>query len=143
MDSKRTFRRGQAMLIAVLSLGGAMLGAIAIAGILLLYQVRASTNSASSARAVFAADTGINWTLFSIFCSTETIAGNPRCTAALPAPAPFLNGASDEITCYDAGNNSVDCFNNPAVKYAVSIGTSLGARRAFFVNLATASTTFP
>jgi hypothetical protein len=57
-------RSGQAMLIAVLSLGGAILGATTVAGLLTLYQIRATTDTANSAKAIFAADTGTEWALF-------------------------------------------------------------------------------
>ena len=52
---------GQAMIIAILSLGGAILGATTLAGFLLLYNIRATTNSVNSAKAIFAADAGLNW----------------------------------------------------------------------------------
>lgn len=49
------------MLATVLILSGTILGATTIAGILMLYQVRQSTNIGNSAKAIFAADTGIEY----------------------------------------------------------------------------------
>jgi hypothetical protein len=144
MISHGNSRRGQAMLIAVLSLGGAMIGAIAIAGFLTLYQVRASTDSVNSAKAIFAADTGINWALYSAFCAYDTDSlGDPRCSGAPVAPATLSDGATVLIQCYDASADSIDCFDDPGETYAVSGGTSLGARRSFYVNLLVATSTFP
>ena len=55
------------MLIAVLTLGGAILGATTLAGLLMLYQIRATTDTENSAKAIFAADAGVNWALYSYF----------------------------------------------------------------------------
>jgi hypothetical protein len=46
---KTNSRSGQAMLIAVLALGGAILGATTVAGLLTLYQIRATTDTARAA----------------------------------------------------------------------------------------------
>ena len=59
------------MLIAVLSLGGAILGATAVAGLLTLYQIRATTDTENSAKAIFAADAGIGMGAFNHYCATD------------------------------------------------------------------------
>ena len=46
------------MLLAVLTLGATMLGATTIAGLLMVYQIRQTTDFENSAKAVFAADAG-------------------------------------------------------------------------------------
>lgn len=55
---------GQVMLATVLILSGTILGATTIAGILMLYQVRQSTNIGNSAKAIFAADTGLEYEFY-------------------------------------------------------------------------------
>ncbi len=118
----RRARSGQALLIAILTLGGAMLGATTLAGLLMLYQIRATTDSVNSAKAVFAADSGINWVLFDYF----------NASVAEPTSS-FANGASDFIVCSDSKGAAIDCGNASATS-AFSRGTSLNSQRAFVVN---------
>jgi hypothetical protein len=73
------------MLLTVLVLSGTILAATTIAGILMVYQIRQSTSSSDSAKAVFAADAGIEWALYNSFKDPD-----------LPAPI-FTNGASVEV----------------------------------------------
>ncbi len=51
--------RGQVMLASVIILGGILASATAIAGILMVYQIREASDSENSAQALFAADSGI------------------------------------------------------------------------------------
>ena len=125
------------MLIAVLSVGGAILGATTIAGLLTLYQLRASTDAEASAKAIFAADSGVEWTFFDFFCQTKG-----RCSGAVPLPA-MSNGATVAATCYDStGVTTVACNSASAVS-AITKGTSLSTKRAFFLDLTAATATFP
>ena len=60
-------RNGQVMLMSVIMLGGILLSAAAIAGLLTVYQIRAANDVVNSAKAVFAADSGIevvSWCFF-------------------------------------------------------------------------------
>lgn len=60
-------KEGQVMLISVIMLGGILLSAAAIAGLLTVYQIRAANDVVNSAKAVFAADSGIevvSWCFF-------------------------------------------------------------------------------
>ena len=59
------------MILAVLMLGGAILGVTAIAGLLMLYQIRQSTDFRNSATSIFAADTGVEWAFYNFFQSAE------------------------------------------------------------------------
>ncbi len=59
------------MLLTVILLSGTVLGATTIAGILTLYQTRQSTNVSDSAKAIFAADTGLEWELYKRFKEDE------------------------------------------------------------------------
>ncbi len=130
------FCTGQAMLITVLSLGGAILGATALAGFLIVYQIRSATDFADSAKAVFAADAGTEWALDSYF--------NPNDPPAPTSSLPFSNGASIAVVeCNDGsgvqypfGPSPADCNDsNPKISlssgYAHVVGAAAGTRRAF------------
>lgn len=82
---KTNRRSGQALLVSVIMMGGALLGAAAIAGVLMLYQIRQSNNVGDSAKAVFAADAGIEWQTYCTF-----VTGSDSC----PSAPTFTNGAS-------------------------------------------------
>jgi hypothetical protein len=115
-------RRGQAMILTVLALGGMMLGATTIAGLLLTYQIRQATDLAASSRAIYAADAGLELALYQFF-------RNPN----EPAPA-FLNGAAVAVTCYDNGGGAVPCGNEN--NYTVRAKGTFGAvNRAFELTL--------
>jgi hypothetical protein len=126
------------MLITVLSLGGTILGATAIAGLLMLYQIRSATDFANSAKAVFAADAGTEWAQYNYF--------NPTSTLELSPPS-FSNGSIVSVTCYAAdGTVLQDAYGDPLcgaignattsfASYAIARGISLDAKRAFLVNL--------
>ncbi len=137
-------RSGQAMLIAILALGGAMIAATAIAGFLILYQIRSSTDSLNSAKAIFAADAGADFGLFNYYCATTSTQNPiPRCTSA-PVMGPFSgSGATVTVTCYDANNSTTACYNNSSVTYIVSRGTSESSSRAFYEQILSTSTIFP
>lgn len=135
------------MLLAVLSLGGAIMGATAIAGLLMLYQIRATTDSENSAKAIFAADSGVEWALFDYYCDTTSTA-NPtsRCMGATREQAmPALsNGAAIQVDCYDnTGVATTTCSNTSTVATAVSRGSSLDSRRAFTLFVTSVTSTLP
>ncbi len=67
INVKSSAQKGQAMLVTVLALSGTILGATTIAGLLMLYQIRQSTDAVNSAKAVFAADAGMEWGLYKFF----------------------------------------------------------------------------
>jgi hypothetical protein len=125
-------RSGQAMIIATLTLGGAILGATALAGLLTLYNIRSTTDSENSAKAIFAADAGINWALYSYFNSSSS-----------PALPTFLNSAVLTVTCEEAdGITRVACTNASATQ-ATAEGSAGGSARAFSLNLLGATSTLP
>jgi uncharacterized membrane protein len=115
--------RGQAMLLTVLALGASILGVTTIAGMLMLYQIRATGNSVQSARAVFSADSGVEWALF-------------ERTQTTTATSSFANGATDDIICFDATGTTItpDCTTASGAAQAISKGQSGNSRRAFFVS---------
>ncbi len=127
------------MILAVLTLGGAILGVTAIAGLLMLYQIRQSTDFQGSAKSVFAGDAGIEWALYNYFQPP------PGAPAQPPSPLPvFSNGASLDVTCYDNNSpaNVVACDDTANASSAIAKGTAGGTKRAFFVDLTDATSAF-
>jgi hypothetical protein len=133
-------KKGQAMLIAVLSLGGAMLGVTTIAGLLILFQLRQTGNAQNSAKAIFAADGGLEFALYDFYCTLTT---PPRCPPAPVLSSPFPNGAAVAVTCYDNAGAATDCGSTSTAATAISKGTALTSRRAFFLDIINATSALP
>lgn len=116
---------GQVMLLTVLVLGGTILGATTIGGLLVLYQLRQTADLANSTKAVFAADAGIEWGLYEFFKSPAQGFLTPT----------FSNGATSLTTCYKdaAMSQSADC-NASGIIIIVSKGESGNAKRAFKIS---------
>jgi hypothetical protein len=110
-------REGQIMMITVVVLGTTLLSATVVAGLLLILQIREGGNLASSARAFYAADAGIEWGLYAFTKGTT-----------LTTPV-FTNGAQSSVTCYDAANAVTDC-NTSSTKAIRAVGSSGNASRA-------------
>lgn len=115
-------KKGQVMILSVLALGGTILGATTIAGLLMVYQLRSTSDIANSAKAIFAADTGIDWMLYQF--------SKPSSTDPQPA---FSNGASVTAICYDSSSSVVDCRGSSAATFR-SIGRSGSSYRALELN---------
>ena len=115
------------MVLTVVTLGGALLGATTIAGLLMLYQIRQGADVNQSARAVFAADTGIEWGLYNLLCQTDP----SKTPCPIPELPTFRNGASVEVKCLnDAGDEVPLC--DPATTVTIrSLGRSGNVARAF------------
>ena len=116
---------GQAMISSVLAIGGAILGATTIAGLLMAYQVRQAGDLAHSQGAIFAADAGVECCLYAVY------KGGGSCTGQ-QSTITLENGASALVSCYDNSNNLTDC--NSSAASALSVGTSINAKRAFLIN---------
>lgn len=69
---------GQAMLLTVMLLSSAILGATSLAALLVLFQLRQATDAKASTKAIFAADSGIECVLFERIIGTGdyTICGS-------------------------------------------------------------------
>jgi|SRR3989344_894756 len=117
-----TTKKGQVMILSVLALGGTILGATTIAGLLMVYQLRSTSDVANSAKAIFAADTGIDWMMYQ-FAKPDSTDSGPM----------FSNGASFTATCYDSFSNAVDCRDPSAVTFH-SVGRSGNSYRALELN---------
>ena len=98
------------MVLTVTLLSSVILGATTIAGLLMLYQLRQSTNVSDSASAVYAADAGLEYEFFRLY-------KNPAYSAPI-----FLNSAS--VTTTVNGTTSVQ-----------SVGRTGNVARAFEANL--------
>lgn len=93
-------QRGQVMLVTVLLLFGALLSATTIAGVLTLYQLRQATDVNNSARAIYAADSGIEWRIYKLAQDNFSCVDCPSGSAC---PQPVLaNGATFTVTCSSA-----------------------------------------
>ena len=57
--NNRVSTAGQVMILSVMMLGGILLSSATVAGLLMLYQIKASNDVVNSAKAVFAADAGL------------------------------------------------------------------------------------
>jgi hypothetical protein len=125
-------RSGQAMLLAILTLGATMLGATTIAGLLMLYQIRQVTNFRDSAAAIFAADAGTEWELYSYFKQTD-----------IPPPSNLGNGATVSAICYDATGASSACSDATDTVEAISVGSAGNTKRAFIATFAGAPGSLP
>lgn len=124
------------MLLTILTLGSTILGATTIAGFLMLYQIRQSTDLANSGKAIFAADAGVEWATYSYVTSLR--AGTP--VPLTPQPT-FSNGATVSAVCRNSCSPSrvVDCSKiavppeDPceSAHEVRSVGTAYSASRAF------------
>ncbi len=111
------------MLLSIITLGAIMLGATAVSGFLVIYQLRMSSDAADSAKAIFAADTGIEWGIYQFSKPSST------------APVPVLpNRTFFDLACYDSFSNNVPC-TYPSVSTIRSSGRSGIANRAFELGL--------
>src|SRR3989344_9458370 len=102
---------GQVLILTVLILSGTVLAVTTIAGILMVYQIRQTGNVTDSAKAIFAADTGLEWELYKKIKDPD-----------YPKPV-FTNRADVETSISEDGQ---------AIK---SIGRAGNVRRAFELRL--------
>jgi hypothetical protein len=102
--------KGQVMLLTVLVIGGLLLGASSIAGLLMVYQLRQASDIANSTKAIFAADTGLEWELYRMFKDS----GYPK--------PPMTNNAEYNTIVY--GTSTI-----------ISVSKSQNASRAFELTL--------
>ena len=61
---KYMWHKGQVMMMAIVMMGGVLLSAAAIAGLLMVFQIRESNDSVNSTRAFFAADAALEWEIY-------------------------------------------------------------------------------
>ena len=86
--------RGQAMLLTTVMMSGVILSVSAIAGLLMLYQVRQATDAVDSSMAFYAADAGVEQTLYCYFTTTTIPVEDNDCNQS----GILTNGASFSTT---------------------------------------------
>ena len=112
----KNYNNGQVMLLTVLILGGVILGVSTIAGYITVQKIRQSSGAIDSTKAIFAADTGIEWELYKQFKG--------------PADKPILsNGASFETS--------------KTGEFVKSVGRSGNSFRAFEIEFLIATSSIP
>mgnify|MGYP001574455975 CR=1 FL=1 len=109
------------MLLTVLVMSGFFLGATAIAGLLMSYQLRQVTNIVDASKAIFAADAATERALFLVF----------RCNDVGEVPAAWPDNPLPEAFCNALGLQSSDDpalppFMNEA-SYQLIIETACGS----------------
>lgn len=114
------------MILTVLALGGTILGATTIAGLLMLYQIRQTTDLSNSARAIFAADAGLEHAFYDLFCGQDS---NKTPCPLQSETVSFTNGAAVEILCLDDDNAEVECTDEN-LRRIRAVGRSGSATRA-------------
>jgi hypothetical protein len=129
---KSSARRGQVMILTILALGGTLLGATTIAGLLMLYQIRNSTDLENSAKAIFAADAGLDWALYKFSCAN----GGSQSPCLVPEAGnfDFSNGSTAQVVCEDKAGAVVDC-SDANMTLIKSVGSAGGSSRAFSASL--------
>jgi hypothetical protein len=90
---------GQVMILSVMMLGGILLSASAIAGLLMLYQIKASNDAVASAKAVFAADAGLESVTWCVLKGSGT-------NACVDGRVPIT--FDDSTVSIDAGSQTVN-----------------------------------
>lgn len=124
-------RKGQVMLLSMLILGGILLGASTLAGLLMLYQIRAASNAGQSAQAIFAADTGIEWGLYCV------VKIKPLDCSSVPKPV-MTNGTSFNVVFSPATSTPQDGYESMR-----SVASSTRTSRAFELFFEGATSTLP
>jgi len=134
-------RRGQAMLLAILTLGATMLGATTIAGLLMVYEIRQVTDFRDSAQSIFAADAGTEWALYSYF---QQAPGVPLPGTPLSNDSSQLgNNAVVFVQCSDDSGALTDCSNASTTTGAYARGSTANTKRAFIVTFSGAPSSLP
>ncbi len=92
---------GQTMILITVMMGGLILSATAIAGLLMFYQIQQTNNAAASGMAIFAADAAAEQSLESYYHgsplpATPTDSATPYYTSNITLP----NGASGSANIY-------------------------------------------
>lgn len=97
--------QGQAMILISVMLGGLILSATAIAGLLMYFTLQQSTDSLSSAAALFAADAGVEQGLY---CYFYDVSGNNLAPCENQPVTGLKNGtvATSTVT-YDAATGAI------------------------------------
>ena len=85
--------KGQALLVVVMILGATMLGVTTIAGYITVQKIRTVTDIVDSTKAIYAADSGIDWWFYKKFVAEPSEEGE----IPVPPQPTFSNNAELEI----------------------------------------------
>lgn len=124
-------RDGQVIILTILIIGGTLLSASSLAGLLMLYQIRQATDLGNSGKAIMAADSGVEWAMYErfnpgqsgFFKKEKDQSGNEVWKASLS------NGSEAEVKCFkDAETKPCD---DPDVNIIRSWGSANNTTRSF------------
>ena len=109
--------KGQVMLLSIVIIGTSIMVVTIIAGYLMVQRLRFSSNMADSAKALFAADAGIECEQYNIF-----------------HPGSVFNCNDPAVLNFDDPLVSAQTINNMVNFYIKSTGTSNKSKRAFYLS---------
>ena len=122
---------GQAVLLVVLTIGGALLGATAIAGFLTVIQLQQVGDTVNSAKAIFAAEAGVNCALYDFVNSSSA-----PCFNYTGVHINIENGAFADFTCYKADALTLQsACKDASSTYILSKGVAGTAKRALLFTI--------
>ncbi len=117
------FQSGQAMLIVVLILGATMLGVTTIVGYVSLQKIKNVANITDSTKAIYAADSGVEW------CFYNKIGSNGTSTFDCSGSSPTTGTSSLSLS------NGSSVSVSESGQEVKSIGTDNSSYRAFGIFL--------
>ncbi|MDP3953754.1 MAG: hypothetical protein Q8P99_02965 [bacterium] len=94
-------QKGQVMIMSVLLISSAVLGAATLMGLLVLFQLRQTADAEASARAVFAADAGIERALFEVYRNNHCDEGGGGPIRSKDLGDEFSNGDTEYVVNFD------------------------------------------
>ncbi len=128
--------RGQAMLLAVTLIGSVVLIFSSISGYFILQRLRMAADFVDSSKAIYAADTGLEWKLYQCFkcgqggqtfCDINPVTGNCSSNQAVDNLAPSME---DSLTSF-ISNVAINVVGASTTYDFKSVGTSNKSHRAF------------
>ncbi len=108
------FQSGQAMLIVVLILGATMLGVTTVVGYISLQKIKNVANITDSTKAIYAADSGVEWCFYNKFSSngTSTFSCDGSSPTTGTSSLSLSNGASVSVSNVGQEIKSIGTVNN-------------------------------
>lgn len=120
LKTKNSHNAGQAMVMVTIIIGVLMASASAVAGLLTFYELRQATDTEESSMAFYAADAGMEKTLYCYFTFPGINELNQVCDLGLEGGEPKLvlentAEAETDLECIDSDQNEVLCSDNELV----------------------------
>ncbi len=128
--------RGQAMLLAITLIGSVVLIFSSISGYFILQRLRMAADFVDSSKAIYAADTGLEWKLYQCFkcdqsgqtfCDINAGAGNCSSNQAVDNLIPLM---TDSLTSFVSAVTASAVGTSTRYDFK-SVGTSNKSHRAF------------